>query len=129
MQRIGMSYLCSSYAYRNKALFARDTRIIHLLRSQGSRDGSGGYSIVIGGRIGDADVEGYIAVLNGKVGRTNGERYVIGSDADGHSISAEGCIAVLNGKVGRTNGKRYDIGADADGHSIVTGGHSADTDG
>ena len=77
MQRIGMSYLCSSYAYRNKALFARDTRIIHLLRSQSSRDGSGRYIVVIGGWIGDADAEGCIAVLNGKVGRSNGERYDI----------------------------------------------------
>ena len=97
MQRIGMSYLCSSYAYRNKALFARDTRIIHLLRSQGSRDGSGGYIIVIGGRIGDADVEGYIAVLNGKVGRTNGKRYDIGADADGHSIVTGGHSADTDG--------------------------------
>ena len=112
-----MSYLCRSYAYRNKALFARDTRIIHLLRSQGSRDGSGGYIIVIGGRIGDAGTEGCIAVLNGKVGRTNGERYVIGSDADGHSISAEGCIAVLNRRVGWSNGERYVIYSDADRHS------------
>ena len=73
MRRIGMSYLCSSYAYRNKALFARDTRIIHLLRSQSSRDGSGGYIIVIGGRIGDADAEECISFLNGKGGRPNGE--------------------------------------------------------
>ncbi len=90
MQRIGMSYLCSSYAYRNKALFARDTCIIRLLRSQGSRDGSDGYIIVIGGRIGDADAEGFIAVLNGKVCRTNGKRYDIGADADGHSIVTDG---------------------------------------
>ena len=73
MQRIGMSYLCRSYAYRNKALFARDTRIIHLLRSQGSRDGSSGYIIVIGGRIGDADAEGCIAVLNRRGSGPNGE--------------------------------------------------------
>lgn len=73
MQRIGMSYLCSSYAYRNKALFARDTCIIRLLRSQGSRDGSDGYIIVIGGRIGDADAEGCIAVLNRSGSGPNGE--------------------------------------------------------
>ena len=90
MQRIGMSYLCSSYAYRNKALFARDTRIIHLLRSQSSRDGSGRYIVVIGGWIGDADAEGFIAVLNGKVCRTKGKRYDIGADADGHSIVTDG---------------------------------------
>ncbi len=90
MRRIGMSYLCSSYAYRNKALFARDTRIIHLLRSQSSRDGSGRYIVVIGGWIGDADAEGFIAVLNGKVCRTNGKRYDIGADADGHSIVTDG---------------------------------------
>lgn len=92
-----MSYLCRSYAYRNKALFARDTRVIHLLRSQGSRDGSGGYIIVIGGRIGDADAEGCIAVLNRRVSRTNGKRYVIGSDADGYSADADGYSTGANG--------------------------------